>query len=560
MQPEDRRCRALDCIGGRKTMEDVSEHPGVGIRAVHWDVQDPSLDLGMGAILKLKPLWMQMKRAGLRTLHLAPSSGGNQKTCERQRTKHPLNPASASLSALRTEHARVLLELRNPRVPHLFSPSTNRCSGPPVFDLGPSLNADALLYPLAVIMTFDVAIVGGGIVGLATAYRLTERHPDASLVVLEKESEVAAHQSGHNSGVIHSGVFYEPGSLKAENCREGKRALIEFCERQGIEYEMCGKVVVATGEREVPELERIHEKGKQNQIDCTRIGPERLHELEPHVDGIAALHVPRAGIVDYATVTRALARCVKDRGHAVETNTEVQDLHVERTRATLATTAGDIRARHVINCAGLYADRIAEMSGQENLTTQIVPFRGEYYQLVPERRSFCSNLIYPVPDPAFPFLGVHYTPTIDGRVECGPSAVLAFAREGYLLSDVNPRELWEIVRYTGMQKLAVQHWRKGLRELFQSLSKRIYLRAARKLIPEVEMDDFTSPRAGVRAQALRPDGSLVDDFLIRETDRVVNVINAASPAATSALNIGSFIVDEYLTDRIASIQKRGIPS
>lgn len=409
-------------------------------------------------------------------------------------------------------------------------------------------------------MPYDVAIIGGGIVGLATAYRLTEQYPDASLVVLEKEQEVAAHQSGHNSGVIHSGVFYEPGSLKAENCREGKRALVEFCEREDVEYEMCGKVVVATNEREVAELERIQKKGRENEIECTRIGPARLHEREPHVEGVAALHVPAAGIVDYAAVTRALAGNVTELGHPVRTNTEVRDLHVEPDAVTVETTAGDLQARHVINCAGLYADRIARMSGQENLRTQIVPFRGEYYELSPERRSLCNNLIYPVPDPAFPFLGVHYTPTIDGRVECGPSAVLAFAREGYRLSDLNLDELWEILTYPGMQKLALRHWQKGLRELLQSMSKRVYLRAARSLIPEVEMDDFTSPRAGVRAQALRRDGTLVDDFLIRETDRVVNVINAASPAATSALNIGTFIVDEYVTDRLTSVQERGMPS
>ena len=401
--------------------------------------------------------------------------------------------------------------------------------------------------------TYDVAIIGGGIVGLATAYRLTEQHPDTSVVVLEKEDQVAAHQTSHNSGVIHSGVFYEPGSLKAENCREGKRALVEFCEREGIDYEMCGKVVVATDESEVAGLDRIEAKGRANQIGCTRIGPERLHEREPHVQGVAALEVPSAGIVDYEAVAEALADGVTDRGHSVQTGAEVRDLHVTPNHVTVDTTTGAVQARHAVNCAGLYADRIAEMSGQ-NLNTKIVPFRGEYYELVPERRSLCSRLVYPVPDPAFPFLGVHFTPMIDGRVECGPSAVLAFAREGYGLTDIDWAELLEILTYPGFQKLAARHWRKGLRELLQSMSKRAYLQAARNLIPEVQMDDFTSPRAGVRAQALRRDGTLVDDFLIRETDRVVNVINAASPAATSALNIGSLIVENYLSARLADLQ------
>ena len=401
--------------------------------------------------------------------------------------------------------------------------------------------------------TYDVAIIGGGIVGLATAYRLTERRPDAAVTVLEKEDRVAAHQTSHNSGVIHSGIFYEPGSLKAENCREGKRALVEFCEREGIDYDMCGKVIAATDAGEVPELERIEAKGRQNDVDCTRIGSERLHELEPHVQGVAGLHVPEAGIVDYQAVAEALAARVTERGHPVQTGAAVRDLHVTPNHVTVDTTAGAVQARHAVNCAGLYADRIAAMSGQA-LDTKIVPFRGEYYELVPERRSLCNRLVYPVPDPAFPFLGVHFTPTVDGRVECGPSAVLAFAREGYGLTDINWPELWETLTYPGFQKLSARHWQKGLRELLQSMSKRVYLRAARQLIPEVEMDDFTNPWAGVRAQALRRDGTLVDDFLIRETDRVVNVINAASPAATSALNIGSLVVQNYLADRLDDLQ------
>jgi L-2-hydroxyglutarate oxidase len=404
---------------------------------------------------------------------------------------------------------------------------------------------------------YDVVIVGGGIVGLATAYHLTEQYPALSLTVLEKEDRVAAHQTGHNSGVIHSGVFYEPGSLKAENCRVGKRALVDFCEEHDVDYEMCGKVVVATHEGEVPGLNRIQEKGVANQVECTRIGPEALREREPHVRGVAALHVPGAGIVDYAQVARALADQVTDHGHPIQTGAAVRDLHPEADRVTVESTAGPVTARQVVNCAGLYADRIAAMSGQETLNVQIVPFRGEYYELVPERRDLCRHLIYPVPDPDFPFLGVHFTRMIDGRVECGPSAVLAFAREGYRLGDVHWDELREILTYPGFQRLAAKHWRKSLRELLQSMSKAVYLRAARHLIPTVQMDDLVASRAGVRAQALHPDGSLEDDFLIRTTDRVVNVLNAASPAATSALNIGSLIVEAHLADRLDQPQVAG---
>jgi L-2-hydroxyglutarate oxidase len=399
----------------------------------------------------------------------------------------------------------------------------------------------------------DVAIIGGGIVGLATAYRLIEQYPDLSVVVLEKEDRIGAHQTSHNSGVIHSGIFYEPGSLKAKNCREGKRTLIEFCEREGIDYEMCGKVVVATDESEVPELDRIQERGRQNGVECTRIGPERLNELEPHVQGVAALEEPGAGIVDYGEVANALSDLIEDRGHSIQTGAAVRDLHVAQDHVTVETVADAVRAQYAVNCAGLYADRIAEMSGQD-LDTKIVPFRGEYYELVPERRSLCNRLVYPVPDPAFPFLGVHYTPMIDGRVECGPNAVLAFAREGYHLTDINWAELWDTLTYSGFHRLAANHWRKGLRELLRSMSKQVYVQAAQNLIPEVQTEDFTSPRAGVRAQALRRDGTLVDDFLIRETARVVNVINAPSPAATSAFNIGSLIVENHLTDRVESTQ------
>ncbi|NBC87375.1 MAG: L-2-hydroxyglutarate oxidase [Bacteroidetes bacterium] len=403
--------------------------------------------------------------------------------------------------------------------------------------------------------TYDIAIIGGGIVGLATAYRLTQSHPDRSVVVIEKEDRVAFHQTGRNSGVVHSGVFYTPGSLKAENCREGKRALVEFCEREGVDVDMCGKVVVAVTEEEIPELNRIEEKGRLNQVEARRIGPDELQEIEPHTRGVAALHVPGAGIVDYTGMTEALARCATRHGYDLKTNAAVTNLHTESTHVTVQTTAGDVSARHVVNCAGLYADKIAEMSGQTP-AAKVVPFRGEYYELVPERRHLCRNLIYPVPDPAFPFLGVHFTRMVDGSVECGPSAVLAFAREGYKFWDVNWPELIDTVTYPGFLKLSMKHWQKGVHELLQSLSKKVYVKAAQHLVPEVTAEDFVPSPSGVRAQALRPNGELVDDFLIQETDRVVNVINAASPAATASLNIGRLIVENYLDRRLSTTQVR----
>lgn len=389
---------------------------------------------------------------------------------------------------------------------------------------------------------YDVAIIGGGIVGLATAYRLTEQYPDLAITVIDKEDRVAFHQTGRNSGVIHSGVFYTPGSLKAENCREGKRALVEFCEREGVAYDMCGKVVVAVNESEVPELDKIEDKGRLNRVRCTRIEPERLRELEPYTRGVAALHVPGAGIVDYTGMAEALAAAVMRQGHTLQLGAEVYNVATEADRVTIATTQGDVEARFMVNCAGLYADRIAEMTGVDP-GVKVVPFRGEYYELQPEARFLCNNLIYPVPDPSFPFLGVHFTRMIDGRIECGPSAVLAFAREGYRFTDVHRAELLETLAYPGFIKLATKYWKKGVFEIAQSLSKRVYLQSARHLIPSVQMDDFVEAPSGVRAQALTPDGELVSDFLFRDAPRVVNVVNAASPAATASLNIGRLIVD-----------------
>jgi L-2-hydroxyglutarate oxidase len=394
-------------------------------------------------------------------------------------------------------------------------------------------------------MQYNVAIVGGGIVGLATAYHLAQQYPGQSLVVLEKESDIATHQTGRNSGVIHSGIYYAPGSLKAENCREGKRRLVAFCEREGVAYEMCGKVIVAVTEAERPRLHAIYQRGQENRIACELIGPERLHELEPHTMGVEAIHVPEAGIADYVGVSRRLAEIIREKGHVILTNAEVRGMAISGSGIVLETAAGEVEARYVVNCAGLYADRVAQMSGQQT-KVQVVPFRGEYFELKPRARHLCRNLIYPVPDPAFPFLGVHFTRMIDGRVECGPSAVLAFAREGYTLGTIHWRELAEILRYRGFARLALRHWRKGLTEIGQSMSQRVYLKALRHLIPGITLSDLQPAPAGVRAQALTPQGAMVQDFLIVETERVVNVINAASPAATASLNVG-----EHIAERLA---------
>lgn len=393
----------------------------------------------------------------------------------------------------------------------------------------------------------DVAIIGGGIVGLATAHYLSEQYPQQSVVVLEKEDRVAAHQTGRNSGVIHSGIYYTPGSLKAKNCLEGKRRLVRFCEEEGVDYEMCGKVIVAAEEEELPGLREIERKGRANEVEHERIGPARLREIEPHVRGVEALRVPNAGIVDYTGMAEALAAILRERGHEVRTGAGVVGMDVRAQRVVLETEAGPARARYAVNCAGLYADRIAAMSGAAP-GVQVVPFRGEYYALVPAARRLVNGLIYPVPDSAFPFLGVHFTKTVDGGVECGPSAVLAFAREGYRFGAVDWRELAEILRFPGFWRLAARHWKKGVLEIAQSLSKRYYLRALRHLIPSIRAEDLRPSPSGVRAQALTRRGALVDDFLIEETARVVNVLNAASPAATASLAVGE-VIGERLARR-----------
>lgn len=389
----------------------------------------------------------------------------------------------------------------------------------------------------------DLAIVGGGIVGLATAYQFTRRWPDRRVVVFEKESQLAAHQTGRNSGVLHSGIYYKPGSLKAITCRAGKAELEQFCATENVRFERCGKVIVAVTEAELPGLEKLLERGKANGVGCTRIGPEQLREIEPHVSGIAAIQVPETGIVDYLGVCNRLASRARESGGAIVLNARVSSI-VQRPEGILVRSSqGETIAQQVVNCGGLHSDRIALLTGVDP-GARIVPFRGEYFCLRPRAHHLVRHLIYPVPDPRFPFLGVHFTRMIDGERECGPNAVPAFAREGYFKTDVDLGDLLQTATYPGFIRLALKHWKMGLGEMWRSASKAAFVRALRRLIPAIEADDLEPAPAGIRAQAVARDGSLVDDFLIRKVGRIVNVVNAPSPAATASLRIGSLVVDE----------------
>ncbi|HNS39389.1 MAG: L-2-hydroxyglutarate oxidase [Anaerolineae bacterium] len=392
--------------------------------------------------------------------------------------------------------------------------------------------------------TTDILIIGGGIVGLATARAISQRYPDRHIVVLEKESTLAYHQTGRNSGVMHSGIYYKPNSLKAINCRVGKKMMEDFCEEQGIEHRMVGKVIVATDEREFPIMDNLLERGKANGVNCEMISRERLLELEPYVtSGLKAIHVPESGIVDYRQVCERLAALLQAAGHSIVTGAEVTEIIERPGELTVITGIGEFTGAFLVNCAGLHSDHVTRMSAGE-APAQIIPFRGEYFELKPEAWHLCNALIYPVPDPNFPFLGVHFTRMISGGVECGPNAVLAFAREGYHLGDVNGRELWETLSYPGFRKLAGRYWKMGLGEIWRSANKGAFVNALQRLIPDIRAEYLEEAPAGIRAQALAPDGALLDDFAYHESARIVNVINAPSPAATSALSIAESIVDK----------------
>jgi (S)-2-hydroxyglutarate dehydrogenase len=390
---------------------------------------------------------------------------------------------------------------------------------------------------------YDIAIIGGGIVGLAAGMELLVRYPSLRLVVLEKEHELARHQTGHNSGVIHSGIYYTPGSLKAQACVSGKARLIQFCDEHDIPYYLCGKVIVATHEEELPRLEQLHQRGLANGVPgLEMIGPERLRELEPCVVGVKALYSPSTGIVDFVRVARAYADELTTHGGEILTNSQVTAINQRNGQYHLATASRLVEARYVISCAGLYADRVAQMTGASP-TPEIVPFRGDYYILRPERSEMVRGLIYPVPDPRFPFLGVHFTRRVNGEVWLGPNAVLAFAREGYQRLDFNAKDLWETLSYSGFQKLARTYWRVGLEEMYRDFSKKAFLKSLQRYLPDLRLADLLPGPSGVRAQALASNGALVDDFIVDQQAGMLHVRNAPSPAATSSLAIAEMIAD-----------------
>jgi L-2-hydroxyglutarate oxidase LhgO len=388
---------------------------------------------------------------------------------------------------------------------------------------------------------YDVAIVGGGIVGLAAARALAARAPRSRLVVLEKEARLASHQTGHNSGVLHSGIYYRPGSAKARLCVEGAQLLREFAAGHGIAIERCGKVIVATDPSELPRLQALYERGVANGVQgLVLVGPARLRELEPHAAGLRAIHSPATAIIDFGAVADALARDLAEGGVAIRTGARVTAVVHAGDGLELATPSGPVSARRLVNCAGLYADVVARLAGATP-DVRIVPFRGEYYLLRAERRHLVRGLIYPLPDPEFPFLGVHFTRTVHGEVEAGPNAVLAFAREGYRWTRIAPGELAGTLAYRGFWTMARRYWRTGAYEMFRSLSKGAFVRALQRLVPDVRVEDVVPGGAGVRAQAVGPDGSLVDDFRIIMAAEAIHVLNAPSPAATASLAIGRHI-------------------
>lgn len=390
--------------------------------------------------------------------------------------------------------------------------------------------------------SFDLGIVGGGIVGLATAVQWLKQHPGQRVVVLETEAEVGRHQSGHNSGVLHSGLYYKPGSLKATLCRAGKLEMEQFCEEHGVLFDRCGKVVVATSEAELQRLDDIERRGIENGVELRRINSDELRRLEPAAAGVAALHVPEAGIVDYVNVCLAMRRVIESSGSSVMTNSRVDAIQPRGGTLRLRFGKREVEVAKMVNCAGLQCDRVLRLAGGKT-TTRIVPFRGEYYDIIESRQSLCRNLIYPVPDPSFPFLGVHFTRMVGGGVECGPNAVLALAREGYRWRDIRPGDLFDTLSFRGFQKLAAVHWRMGAGEIWRSVSKQAFVAALQKLLPSIRATDLTPGRAGVRAQAVDVTGKLVDDFLIERTENAIHVLNAPSPAATASLAIARKILE-----------------
>jgi len=388
---------------------------------------------------------------------------------------------------------------------------------------------------------YDITIIGGGIVGLATALKLKTSNPFLNILLLEKENELAKHQTGNNSGVIHSGLYYKPGSLKATNCIHGYHLLIDFCREHEIHFDLCGKIVVASDEAELPLLENLYQRGQQNGLqNLKKLKKEELKDFEPHVTGQSGIFVPQTGIVDYKIVANKYGNLIQEKGGSINLGERVLDIQSSEDKSVVITQKSSYTTRLVINCAGLYSDKVARMTVPE-LNVKIIPFRGEYYKLKKEKEYLVKNLIYPVPDPNFPFLGVHFTRMAKGGVEAGPNAVLAFRREGYKKSDISFSELGETLAWPGFQKVAARYWRTGFGEMYRSFSKGAFTKALQKLIPEIQETDLVEGGAGVRAQACDRNGGLVDDFMILEEKKVINVCNAPSPAATSSLAIGETV-------------------
>ena len=392
-------------------------------------------------------------------------------------------------------------------------------------------------------MTYDYAIIGGGIVGLSTAMQLAQQYPHARIVMLEKEASPALHQTGRNSGVIHSGIYYKPGSHKAKFARAGSSSMVDFCREHEIPHEVCGKVIAATQEKELQGLENLFQRGKQNGLPVRKISPQELNEIEPHVRCVAGIHVLTTGITNYRKVSQKCLELFLEQGGEVMFENEVRQIVDRGSTYLIETTKGEYEAKFLINCAGLYSDRITRLAGKEP-GVKIVPFRGEYYELAPNKRDLVKTLIYPVPNPDFPFLGVHFTRMIDGSVHCGPNAVLALNREGYKKTDFNLRDFCETMSFRGFWNLARRNFGEGMKEMYRSVSKAAFVRSLQQLIPEVQAADLVPCPAGVRAQALLDNGSLVDDFLIVRGHNALHVCNAPSPAATASLEIGKAIVGQ----------------
>jgi L-2-hydroxyglutarate oxidase len=389
----------------------------------------------------------------------------------------------------------------------------------------------------------DYVIIGGGIVGLATAMAVGKKYPKARILVLEKEQDLAQHQSGRNSGVIHSGIYYKPGSLKARFAVQGNRSMVEFCREHGIKHEVCGKVIVATKASELPLLDNLFQRGLNHALVVARLSPEQVQEIEPHVRCTAGIKIPSAGIINYREVSAKYVELIKSQGGTVRAGTRVDRIREVNGIQVIETPHGEFKAGFIINCAGLFSDRVTRFSGLDP-GVKIVPFRGEYYELVPKKRYLVKTLVYPVPNPDFPFLGVHFTRMIDDSVHAGPNAVLAFKREGYSRTDINCADLFETLTFSGFWKLARKYYRDGIMEIVRSVSKRAFVKNLQKLIPEITKDDLVPARSGVRAQALMADGKLVDDFLLVKGKNSIHVCNAPSPAATASLEIGRFIANQ----------------